>query len=502
MSEDCQNKVSMQGFALGGSSELNPVEDFLMSGLEEMVANSNTLVSKEGEEFMLQGKDMFELQSAVHARVNTQRHHHHRGIGGSASSDKIELLLALLVLKMTAQGIDRMHFDDWIKKKRCQWKDYSDEPEYSFMNRCRVLACGDEPNFKSVTLLQIQEAADMYQCACDLYDRAFKADPTEFTFVFTGDIGDKDTFKKLLLKYVGKLWPKDDLIGRIGCWLPENSPPSDGEANVVCRSQLYPFTLYDSSNVEIDGPIEESLDLLKKDDIKSSMMIIFRADMNAFVYDDDDVAHSTALDAACRVLQICLLDELRIKMGKVYNVHVEKTRNSLCSFFLISIGLYCHASDMGVIKESIKSVLCQLQSAGPQSDTIKSVCEAMHKTHSDATSNPSYWLFWILDSYKAFKLHKWRCTTYPEDVRFKDEESCAWLERNGVLRATGKMKSIREDINCDVVHDIYKTTFDMNKSIVISLIPKLLDEDEETRDMEQREVSGTSYKDETVEVMS
>jgi hypothetical protein len=65
---------------------------------------------------------------------------------------------------------------------------------------------------------------------------------------------------------------------------------------------LYPFTLYDSSNVEIDGPIEESLDLLKKDDIKSSMMIIFRADMNAFVYDDDDVAHSTALDAACRVL--------------------------------------------------------------------------------------------------------------------------------------------------------------------------------------------------------
>ena len=476
MPENSQNKVSMQGFALGGSSELNAIEDLLMSGLEEIVGNSTVNISceKVGQDTdNLDGKDILELQSAAHTRVNTQRHHHHRGIGGSTSSDKIELLLALLVIKLTAQGVDKIYFDDWIKKKIAQWKDTSNIPEYSFVNRSRVLACGDEPNFKPITLEQLQEASEKYECACELYDRAFRANPTEFCFVFTGDIGDRNAFKFLLEKYLGKLRPSEDIISRAGTWLPTPvSPPAS----------MYPFTLYNSSSVEINGPICESLHLLKKDDVKSSMMLIFRADMRRFVFDDEDIIFSTALDATCRVLQVCLLDELRIKMGKVYNVHVEKTRNSLCSFFLISVGLYCQPSDTEIIKESVTKVLLNLQTRGPDSATVKNICEAMSKAHCDATSNSSYWLFWILDSYKAYKLHQWRCDMYPDIDKLKKEESCDWLARNGLLRATGKLKSITNDINCNVIQEIYETIFDINKSILMSLLPEVDNEDDACSD--------------------
>jgi predicted Zn-dependent peptidase len=496
MPEESQNKISMQGFALGGSSELTPVQDLLMSGLDE-IAGHSSCVFPEGSESdtILEGNDVLELQSVANSRVNTQRHQHHRGIGGSCTSDKLELLLAFLVIKMTSQSIDLIHFEDWINKKNAQMKHPSNSPEFKFMDRSRVLACGDEPNFRPITLELIQEASECYDETCELYKRAFMVDPTEFSFVFTGDIGDKTRFSELLVKYLGKLQPNTAMIDRHGRWLQSSLESNDdkSDSNLVINDipRQYPFKLLGSSSVDINSPIEESMHLLNKDDNKSSMMMIFRADMRHFVDDDDgDLAYTTALDATCRVLQAYLLDELRIKLGKVYNVNVEKSRSSLCTFFLISIGLHCQPSDMEVVQQSLKSVLTQLQDEGPEMSKLSSVTEAMCKTHNDASSNSSYWLFWILDSYKAYKLYEWRWqhNSFKKDTD-QIEPSCKWLERNGFLRASGAVSTIKNEVTCSVVQNIFQNVFDLNKSIIMNLMPEHSDD---VDDIDDNESSDTT----------
>lgn len=515
MPVESQGKVSMQGFALGGGSELTAVEDLLMSGLDELAGHSQSITSEgagcpplckchnQSEDMentatrtmILEGKDISELQSVAHTRVNTQRHQYHRGIGGSSTTANLELLLAFLVIKMTSQHIDQTHFEDWVNKKRSQLTNHSNSPEFAFMNRSRILACGDDPNAQPVTLALLQEAGKGYLTACELYNRAFQVDPTEFSFVFTGDIGDKEAFKHLLVKYLGKLRPNKVLMHTIGTWLSpvssmaSSTSPGDSFSSATMppvssvASDKYPFTLLNSSSVEICGPIEESMHLLKAEDNKSSMLVIFRADMRSFLCDDADLLFATSLDAACRVLQVYLLGELRIKLGKVYNISVENSRSSLGTFFLISIGLHCQPSDVKVIKEAIKSVLFHLQTYGPEVEKLNSVSEGMCKTHKDASNNSSYWLFWILDSYKAYKLHEWRCSRVPDQIPI--EPSSDWLGRNGHFRATGKVLRIKEQINCDTLQQIYKTVFDWDRSILMNLLPVIGETDQKHEEKEE-----------------
>mmetsp|Transcript_6231 Transcript_6231/g.10180 ORF Transcript_6231/g.10180 Transcript_6231/m.10180 type:complete len:1168 (+) Transcript_6231:46-3549(+) len=488
MPHESQDKVSMQAFSLGGSSELCPVADLLMSGLDEVAGHSTSTIHEvdvlntdtaSPTDSSLNGKDILELQSIAHSRVNTQRHQHHRGIGGSTTSDKLELLLAFLVIKMTSQRIDRVHFDDWIAKKKAQLKNPSNSPEFKFMNRSRVLACGDEPNFRPISLPLVEEASGCYDMMCDLYSKAFQADPTEFSFVFTGDIGNREHFLDLLVKYLGRLTPNNGVIQKHGRWLKGTVPATlhtnsdDGSniSSVVNNSpqSSHPFQLFNSSNMDINQPIEESMHLLNREDNKSSMMLVFRVDMRRFLDDDADLGYSMALDAACRVLQTYLLDELRINLGKVYNVNVEKSRSSLCTFYLISIGLHCQPSDVDEVKLAIRSIVLKLQSHGPEEANLTSVAESMCKTHKDASSNSSYWLFWILDSYKAFELHRWRQHQQLSNC----EPSCRWLERNGWLRALGKVTHIKENLNCHILQRIYQDVFDLEKSILMTLMPEL-----------------------------
>jgi hypothetical protein len=94
----------------------------------------------------------------------------------------------------------------------------------------------------------------------------------------------------------------------------------------------------------------------------------------------------------------------------------------------------------------------------------------MCKIHRDASTNASYWLFWILDSYKAFQLHAWRCDQHPE--RFTRESSLQWVRRNGALRSAGKLSIIREDINCELLREVYRDVFDLEKSIWMTLCPE------------------------------
>lgn len=187
------------------------------------------------------------------------------------------------------------------------------------------------------------------------------------------------------------------------------------------------------------------------------------------VDDDEDLKYSMCLDAACRLLQIYLLDELRIRLGKVYNVGVENSRNSLCTFFLISIGLSCHPSDVDAVKTSIREVLASLQAVGPDVAKLGNVLERMFKTHKDAATNSSYWLFWILDSYKAFKLHQWRCVAHAD--HFFAIPSSQWLGRNGHLRASGKLSFIKEGVCVTALKNIYQSVFNLNKSVLMTLRP-------------------------------
>jgi hypothetical protein len=95
----------------------------------------------------------------------------------------------------------------------------------------------------------------------------------------------------------------------------------------------------------------------------------------------------------------------------------------------------------------------------------------MYKTHKNAFVHPSYWLFWILDSYKSYDLHCFRSDRYPN--RFTPEISSTWLQRNGYSRGPGKLAFIKNEINCNSLQCIYRSIFDLNKCVQMNLCPEL-----------------------------
>lgn len=519
MPEDSPGKVSFQGFALGGSTELSESQDTMMSFLDSIASHSSLQVTtpvgrlrkqvdKIEEVIILHAKDIAEIQSVAKVGVNTQRHFNHRGIGGSGPVEKFELLLSLLTLKLTSQCIDEKAFNDLVKQQKSYLLFSNNSPEQAFLERARILSCGDIPISRPLTLEVLSSCTlDMTR---QLYARAFMADPTEFTFVFIGDLPPLQEVQRLFAMYLGSLRPmaQQDVARLGGKWGEVMSSPltdsgssagcsdmrsgdDDGDVTTMETKQdgrmqsinerdtfttrSFPFTRLGMS-FEILQPVQETVCLRKAEN--ASTMLIFRAVMRHgedFAAEQADLRDTVALDVACRHLQSALLDELRIRLGKVYSVSVDFSRGSLSHVALISVSLHCDPAHLSQIRFSIEQQLDILQKEGANPAALPGIVETMCTNHLKALKSPSHWMFWILDSYKSHAVYDWLTS----HGKLTSHEVCSsqWVEKCVQMRSHGKIDVIRNVVGDEnILRGIYNQHFNLSRSVHMHLCPQSDDE--------------------------
>jgi predicted Zn-dependent peptidase len=537
-------KISFQAFALGGSTELNEVEDAVFSMLDD-VANVSDIEVHHSSSYKpnqhdiletLPAIDIQELQSRYKTRVNIQRHTYHRGIGGSCPSEHLELLLSLITLKFSSQSFDLESFNR-MKNLKLAGLEYRDNsPEFIFMDRARINACGDVPISRPLSDEVIQNMN--IDTAKDLYNRAFMNDPTEFFFVFIGDLPPKEEFIPLLQEYLGRMEPSHIpaslSINRDKEMDTEQSQSSDvissssvsssssSSSSSSCNRKWVNKPTFRSS-IQTNGEISSLSNVrkyvtpypavfpttivhekvFKRVADKASTLIIFRADL-PFHSDRDEVIEWLLLDIACRMLQSKLLDVLRIQLGKVYNVAVEASKNSLDTFALISCVFHCDPTDLEQVHAVVKNVIESYQNNSNNNDIqniandneevisldslLGGIKEALINSHVKTLNNPSYWLFWILDSYKAYVIlglglsnpdikHKSNSTS-SISVSAVGSHSSQWVDTAVSLRSLDK-ESLIQDLCASTsssnsghkLRSLITKHFNLNSYVRMDLLP-------------------------------
>jgi hypothetical protein len=236
-----------------------------------------------------------------------------------------------------------------------------------------------------------------------------------------------------------------------------------------------PFTL-----VQTNFPhhrVRESIPKRLSD--KTSTLMVFQAKLGW--NDINDMSDVIALDAACRILQRHLLELLRVRLGKVYSVVVETSRNSLSPVSLISIVLDSDSVDVGLVHDAMAEQIAVLHSQGPDEAIVQAIREAMLQQISQSLSSPSHWLFWILDAYKALRVHQFIRQDGSTSGGNDDDphvssasvatSDVAWVNAAAARRSTDKAAAIKAVVTRDVIWETYERFFSLDRYVLLTLEP-------------------------------
>lgn len=445
MPKEAPEKIAMQAFALHGTSELDSKGSFITTIFDDMCRNGDFSVSlsdstRNGDdEIFIGGNDMKDLENHSRCSVSFQKHYYHRGLGGSCPSSMIELLLAFLVLRLSSS--QRFKEEDLHSLKthlKLGIEREKNSPFYPFLERARVLTCGQSDNHEDPSHIDSISLSDVI----DFHRKYFVDSVGEFVFVFTGDLLPVEDFVNLLNGYLGQL--------------PVNHP----------TSVHHPII---QNPVEIRSNRARETCYFTCDSDKASAILGFAVRMP--FEDREDVIFSLKQDIVLNILQSRLIESLRMKLGKVYSVSVEKSRNSLGEVSLYTIGFHCCREDVEQLFACIEEEIRLMGVTGVSVEEMQAVKEVMYKKHASNLSNLSYWLFWILDSFKSyrnleasgfdFSPHSASTPTMVED----------FLREAVAIRTLNRCDLIQSFTATDI-QEIVPILFDLNRAVLIDLIPR------------------------------
>jgi len=489
--------VAFQGFALGGSSELNELEETAFCMIDEVAGLSGL-----GE---LDGDALANLTSTWQTRVNTQRHTYHRGIGGSCPAARLELLLQLLHLRLTpgAQHFKAGSLAKVISLQLEGIKHRDKMPDFHFGEHARISAYGDVPIMRPISPEALEQVS--VEDLSRLYTAAFPADATSFTFTFVGELPDDEVLLPLLETYLGSLGATPlppaaplapagasslDDAGPESTSAPTHSPPKPfAPRSALSSSATIPFCgvcsiaevgscgccpdpVSSGTNGAADGAVQGArkggtlLGLSEcpdagasggasgvhqnfaantdkppspspwaktpgrisfvptplnavfspgkdvvyagrhTEDAKATCLLAWRVDMPTATDPDADTTLEMRIKAMCVSLETRLLSVLRTENSQVYNVSVGWGRTSLNSFGMINIGYGCDPERTDEVESLLKAELERFKTDGPIVEEVDAVKSILAERHQLALDNNSYWIFYLLDAYKAFCAHE------------------------------------------------------------------------------------------------
>ena len=373
-------KISVQGFSLGGASELAVVDDdddaaAAGTAAAAMVDDAALMLApdavRESGAGALSGAELEAVEDRFHARVHLQRHLLHRGVGGSCDvkhDGAFDVLLALLAARLAVpHRVDQAVFDRLLVR-HAQPVEGTDAAAAQCI---RAFAYGDDEDllrplppeaWRAVTRQHVERMANA----------AFSAGAGPWTLCFVGALPNDDAWAARLLHCLCAAKP-------CAPWL--RSSTQQPRQLRVSRVPPALTMVHVGSDAEAD---------------KASVVLCMAADVDCA----DDVGALLQLNVAADVIKTRLVARMRTESAAVYAVAVDVARTSLSCSARVFVAFAAAASEAPARREAALAEIARLAVEGPTAEEAASVAAATRLALKGKTTD-GHVLFRLLDAFKA-----------------------------------------------------------------------------------------------------
>jgi len=402
--------VSAQGFAVGGDAEVGEDAKALtaLALLDDALLESDVGPS-DASAFRDACRD-------ADVRANVQsKHARFRGVGGSCGASGLEKLLMLLRARLSPASFPASDAAcaKVLARRRLLAADgerFRATADARFGDAVRVALYGDLARHRPAPRRVYQEMDGAYLRA--LQRRAL-GNVGEFTFVFVGELPPDGDLGPLLNRYLGARPPPPvpdprrapPLAPR---WV-RGAAPADEPLAGACAA-LAPGRAPRCSPAPV--PVlrvtrEAAPDAGPDVDAGSALALIACVSSCS---PDGAAAPTAARSLACDVLQRKLLAFLRSSTALVYSVHCDAAAASLSSVVTAQVAAQCAAQNVAAVRDAALGLVRSLADADASDDAPVASWASpylddavLHRAEAHAAKlrHRSYWLFWLLDAYKA-----------------------------------------------------------------------------------------------------
>lgn len=283
----------------------------------------------------------------------------HEGLNGQATPKDIETLLQLIHLYFAQPRKDSEAFNAFVSHQK-QWiDDFKRHPEMVFNETITYIMSGNDPRSKPLTKESL--AGLNLDKAYQIYQQRF-ADPSDFNFVFTGNI-EIEKFKGLLNQYIASLPTKGN---------------QENFQDVFHQSPKQAITKNFYSGKENKAHVNLILN-------------------GAADYNRKEIYTAQAL---VDILNYRLNDKIREEKSAVYSINGAILFNHYPkSEYKLSIDFGCEPNKVNAIVAQVKAILQDLQINLPTDEEMLKVKSADTRQYEVNLKENSYWQSKMVNAY-------------------------------------------------------------------------------------------------------
>ena len=350
------DEILMSAFSEGGLSKVQKIEDLPSASFATTIIGSNGLGNYNQIEL---GK----LLTGKIAKVTPTIGQYDEGFEGSSSVKDFETMLQLIYLNFTAPRKDDNSYKALMNMLKATLANSATDPRKAFSDSVNMVISGHSPRTVTVNLEMLDKISQ--DVAYDVFKQRFAA-PSDFTFVFTGNIDPNNAeVKNAILTYLGGL-----------------------------KSKKVTEKYTDNNVRKPRGLVKNYFD--KTMEIKkASNLILYTASMPY------NITNRTTLTAIGSILSMRYLESIREKEGGSYGVGVRGSMSDIPVSEAVLMMQFDTDPDkqaklMGIIHSEVDEIVAN----GPKPEDLQKVKENMLKKYSEDIAENSWWKSAIVRYYQ------------------------------------------------------------------------------------------------------
>ncbi len=350
------DEILMAAFSEGGLSKIQKTEDLPSATFATTIIGSNGLGNYNQIE-------LSKLLTGKIAKVTPTIGQYDEGFDGSSSVKDFETMLQLIYLNFTAPRKDDNSYKALMNMLKATLANSATDPRKAFGDSVNVVISGHSPRNVVVNLAMLDKVNQ--DIAYDVFKQRFAA-PSDFTFVFTGNIDPNNAeVKNSILTYLGGL-----------------------------KSKKVTEKYTDNNIRKPKGLVKNYFD--KTMEVKkASNFILYTASLPY------NITNRTALTAIGSILSMRYLESIREKEGGSYGVGVRGSMTDIPVSEAVVLMQFDTDPDkqaklMGIIHSEVDEIVAN----GPKAEDLQKVKENMLKKYAEDVAENGWWKSAIVRYYQ------------------------------------------------------------------------------------------------------
>ncbi len=346
----------MAAFSEGGLSKVKNIGDLPSANFATTIVGSNGLGNYNQIE-------LSKLLTGKIAKVTPTIGQYDEGFDGSSSVKDFETMLQLIYLNFTAPRKDENSYKALMNMLKATLANSATDPRKAFSDSINVVIAGHSPRNVIVNLEMLDKISQ--DIAYDVFKQRFAA-PSDFTFVFTGNIDPNNAeVKASILTYLGGL-----------------------------KSKKVTEKYTDNNIRKPKGLVKNYFD--KTMEVKkASNLILYTASLPY------NMTNRTTLTAIGSILSMRYLESIREKEGGSYGVGVRGSMSDIpVSEAVVMMQFDTDPDKQAKLMGIIHSEVAEIVANGPKAEDLQKVKENMLKKHAEDIAENGWWKSAIVRYYQ------------------------------------------------------------------------------------------------------